>query len=171
MNLNEEQKAAVARWVSEGASVADVQKRLGEEFSLRPTYMDVRFLIDDLELTLADKPAPKEPPPAPVGGPAKNAGNDGAVDADTAATELIDDGAAPGGGGKVSVTIDKITKPGSLASGTVAFSDGNKAQWFLDQMGRLALNPSTPGYKPSQADVMAFQRELQALIEQQGGMF
>ncbi|MCC5806830.1 MAG: hypothetical protein JJU00_10940 [Opitutales bacterium] len=171
--MSEEQKAAVARWVGEGASVADVQKRLGEEYSLRPTYMDVRFLIDDLELTLADKPAPKEPPPAPppADSGAKTAGHDGTMHSDTAETELIDDGAAPGGGGKVAVTIDKITKPGSLVSGAVTFGDGNKAQWFLDQMGRLALNPSTPGYKPSQADVMAFQRELQSIIEQQGGMF
>ncbi len=169
MNLTEDQKAAVAEWVRGGASVSDVQKRLEEEFKQRHTYMDVRFLIDDLDLTLADKPAPAEPPPPPS--PGGDPRSDGAMDADTAETELIDDGSAPGGGGKVSVTIDKITKPGALASGMVTFGDGNKAQWFLDQMGRLALNPSTPGYKPSQTDVMAFQRELQSIIERQGGMF
>lgn len=164
MKLNEEQKSSVARWVADGASVAEVQKRLEEEFSLRPTYMDVRFLIDDLELSLKDK----TPPPSPE----DDGGIGGRASApEPAETELIDEDVPAGGGGKVSVSIDKITKPGALVSGTVVFGDANKAQWFLDQTGRLALNPSTPGHKPSQADVMAFQRELQSLIEQQGGMF
>jgi hypothetical protein len=32
---------------------------------------------------------------------------------------------------------------------------------MLDQSGRLGLNPSTPDYRPNQADVLAFQDELQ----------
>ncbi|HEU4679399.1 MAG TPA: hypothetical protein VFS35_07755, partial [Terrimicrobiaceae bacterium] len=70
--------------------------------------------------------------------------------------------------GKVSVTIDQITRPGAMISGRATFSDGQKAEWYLDQTGRLGLNPSTPGYRPSQQDVMDFQVELEKLARSQG---
>lgn len=150
MSVTAEQKEAVVRWIRSGATLADVQKRLGEEFQLNLTYMDVRFLVDDLDLQIADTKA-KTPPPdlsklPPAGAP--NAG------------------AQPG---KVKVAIDQVTRPGALVSGSVTFSDGQKAQWFFDQMGRLGLNPSTPGYKPKEQDLAAFQRELQAAVEARGG--
>ena len=109
--------------------------------------MDVRFLIDDLELELPDTPT-YTPAPDP-----------------TATTEAA---AAPGA---VSVSIDKITRPGTLISGSVTFSDGERAQWSLDQMGRLALNASQPGYKPSKEDLADFQRELQAAVEEKGNFY
>ena len=52
MTLTDEQKAAVAEWVRDGAGLSDVQKRLQSEFDISMTYMDVRFLVIDLELTL-----------------------------------------------------------------------------------------------------------------------
>ena len=58
MSLTPEQKQTVAGWVTEGDSLSVVQKKLLEEFKISMTYMDVRFLVDDLELTLKD-PAPK----------------------------------------------------------------------------------------------------------------
>jgi hypothetical protein len=47
----------------------------------------------------------------------------------------------------------------------VTFSDGETAEWMLDQTGRLGLNPTKPGYRPSEADVMSFQRELQRVAQ------
>jgi hypothetical protein len=35
-------------------------------------------------------------------------------------------------------------------------------------MGRLGLNPSTAGYRPSKQDVMDFQVELEKLARSQG---
>ena len=61
--------------------------------------------------------------------------------------------------------MDTITKPHALASGKVTFSDGETADWMLDQTGRLGLNPSQPGYRPSEADIMSFQRELQRVAQ------
>ncbi|MEY3774315.1 MAG: hypothetical protein RLZZ129_1095, partial [Verrucomicrobiota bacterium] len=58
MTLTPEQKAAVASWVAAGANLSLVQKRLADEFKIALTYRDVRFLVDDLDLTLKD-PAPK----------------------------------------------------------------------------------------------------------------
>jgi hypothetical protein len=66
------------------------------------------------------------------------------------------------------VTIDQITRPGAMVSGRTTFSDGQTAEWYLDQTGRLGLNPSTPGYRPSQQDVMDFQMELEKLARNQG---
>jgi hypothetical protein len=64
--------------------------------------------------------------------------------------------------------VDTLTKPGSLASGNVTFSDGNSAEWYLDQMGRLGLAPKTEGYRPSAADVQEFQIALEREIRRSG---
>jgi len=66
------------------------------------------------------------------------------------------------------VTIDQIMKPGMMISGNVTFSDGETAAWYLDQMGRLGLDPKTIGYRPAERDVLAFQVELQRLARTQG---
>lgn len=148
MNLSEEDKKAVASWVAEGASLAEVQRRLKEERGVSVTYMDVRFLVDDLQLQLKEQPKQSE-----------------AVERLAAAKQEGDSarsGPPPGG---VSVTMDTITKPHALASGKVTFSDGETAEWMLDQTGRLGLNPTKPGYRPSEADIMSFQRELQRVAQ------
>jgi hypothetical protein len=36
---------------------------------------------------------------------------------------------------------------------------------MLDQTGRLGLNPTNPEYRPTEADIMAFQRELQRVAQ------
>lgn len=161
MDLTEEQKRMIASWVADGANVAEVQSRLAAEYQLNLTYMDVRFLIDDLELSLQDKAS------------------------EAAATEVVDDtagdaaaagaipfpgeeegAAAPAGG--VRVTVDPVQRPGALINGAVVFSDGTSAEWQLDQTGRLGLVPSVEGYKPSQADLQEFQLALQKELQKQG---
>lgn len=148
MNLTQEQKQLVSVWVADGASLAEVQRRLKEECAVSATYMDVRFLVDDLKLQLKEQP--KQSEAADRLAAAKQEG------------ESARSGPPPGG---VSVTMDTITKPHALASGKVTFSDGQSAEWMLDQTGRLGMNPSQPGYRPSQADVMAFQQELQRVAQ------
>ena len=64
--------------------------------------------------------------------------------------------------------VDQVTRPGALVSGKVTFSDGKGADWYLDQMGRLGLVPKETGYKPSEADLMEFQAELQNELSRQG---
>ena len=75
-------------------------------------------------------------------------------------------GVPPDGG--VSVKVAAVARPGALVSGNVTFSDGNGAEWHLDQMGRLGLSPKQPGYKPSPADLEAFQIELQEELQKLG---
>ena len=54
-----------------------------------------------------------------------------------------------------------------MVSGTVTFSDGKTAVWYLDQQGRLGVTPGEQGYRPPEGDVEEFQvlldRELQKL--------
>ena len=146
MTLTDDQRAAIARWIDAGATLPEIQKRLKEELQISLTYLETRMLADDLKLSLKEPEKPAEPKaaePLPPEPPA----------------------AAPG---KVSVSIDQIMKPGTMISGNATFSDGQKAEWYLDQTGRLGLNPSTPGYRPSQQDVMDFQMELERLARSQG---
>ena len=59
MILSDTQKVIVAEWVQNGRSLADVQRSLREEFDISLTYMDVRFLVDDLDVKM---PEPKVEP-------------------------------------------------------------------------------------------------------------
>src|SRR3954469_18740161 len=56
MSLTPEQAAAVSSWVTAGDNLSTIQKKLREHFSVALTYMDVRFLVDDLNLQLKDAP-------------------------------------------------------------------------------------------------------------------
>jgi hypothetical protein len=167
MNLDESQRQQVAKWIGEGLKLSDIQNKLTAEFGVRLTYMELRFLLDDLKL----KPKDAEPPPAPTlaaktppaaAGPAAPQ-----HPAPGAGAEDADDEKVPAGG-SVSVTMDQVTRPGALVSGKVTFSDGQGAEWYLDQMGRLGVVARQQGYKPSQADLMAFQAELQTELAKMG---
>ena len=161
MNLDEAQRQRVTAWVLQGAKLSEIQTRLAEEFKIKLTYMEVRFLVDDLKLKLKDPEPPKvvEPPP-----PAKPA------TAPAASNQTLpgDKAALPPGGGKVSVGVDQITRPGAIVSGKVTFSDGQTADWYLDQTGRLSVVPKQQGYKLSQADVQDFQIALQQEVAKLG---
>ena len=153
MNLTEEQRQRVTAWIVQGAKLSEIQNRLGQEFGLRLTYMETRLLVDDLKLTPKDPEPPKtEKPPAP--------------DAKKPAEEKPPaDTAKPGG---VSLTVDQIARPGAFVSGKVTFSDGQKAEWYLDQTGRLGVIPAQQGYKPPAADVQQFQILLQDELQKMG---
>jgi hypothetical protein len=113
-----------------------------------------------LNVTPQDKPEPeKSATLEPAAPPAEEPGvfkNESAMPAESAAT------------GPVRVTADELAAPYALLSGKATFSDGVTADWMIDEMGRLVFNPSKPGYRPSQADAAAFQRELQRVAELRG---
>jgi hypothetical protein len=158
MQLTDEQKKKVAAWLEEGVKLSDIQTRIGSEFNVKLTYMEVRFLIDDLKLQVKDPVVEAPPaPPAPVAG-------DPSVPAE--AELMPPDGAA--GPGTVKVTTDALARPGTMVSGGVTFSDGQKAAWYLDQMGRLGLTADTKGYRPSQEDLLDFQAALQNEMAKMG---
>jgi len=144
MKLDEAQRQKVAAWIAEGAKLSEIQNRLTAEFGIKLTYMEARFLVDDLKLTPHDPEPPKvvEPPAA-----AKP----------LATTPVAPADGNPAAGGKVSVTVDQIARPGALVSGKVTFSDSQTAEWYLDQTGRLGA-----------ADVQDFQLALQQEVAKLG---
>ncbi|HAS81865.1 MAG TPA: hypothetical protein DCS43_04125 [Verrucomicrobia bacterium] len=156
--LNDQQKATVTTWVREGCGLSEIQRRLTREFDMRPTFMDVRLLILDLGLDIKDAKAEQEKVNA------EKAKADAAL-SDAGQADLDDDLGEDAG---LTVEVDRLVKPGALISGTVRFSDGVKAGWMVDQMGRLSLNPETPGYRPSPEDIESFQRALQQEIAKKG---
>ena len=165
MNLDESQKKQVSTWIADGMKLAEIQKRLITEFGVNLTYMEVRFLVDDLKLVPKD-PAPPKAPAAPPAEPSLAAPS--APSAPAPAGGLIGQEPPATAGGNVSVNVDAVTRPGALVSGTVLFSDGQSAAWYLDQMGRLGIVPKQQGYKPAAADLESFQRGLEAELSKLG---
>lgn len=156
MNLTDEQRQRITAWILQGAKLSEIQTRLNQEFNLKLTYMETRFLVDDLKLT------PKDPEPPKVEKAAAPEPKKPAEEKKEAA-----DAPKPGGGG-VSVVVDQIARPGAIVSGKVTFSDGQKAEWYLDQTGRLGVIPAQQGYKPPAADVQQFQMALQDELQKMG---
>jgi hypothetical protein len=160
MTLDEKQKQQVAAWVEAGLKLSEIQTRLASELGLKLTYMEVRFLVDDLHLTLKDSEPAKSAEAPPRNVESAKTGKQGVTTAQMAPS-------VPAAGG-VTVSVDTLTKPGALVSGKVSFSDGNMADWYLDQMGRLGLVPKKEGYRPSAADLQDFQMALEREISRAG---
>ncbi|HEV7403555.1 MAG TPA: hypothetical protein VGO11_11530 [Chthoniobacteraceae bacterium] len=151
MELTQEQRQKVTEWIAAGQKLSEIQERMGVEFDLRMTYMDARLLVDDLKLTPKDPVIPE--PPKPPAEPA----DAGAPDA------VPGEADAPVGAGQCSVTVDTVMKAGAMVSGKATFSDGQTAEWYLDQMGRFGLIPAVEGYRPPQSDIA----EVQALLDRE----
>lgn len=171
LELNDAQKKAVKEWVSGGAGLSEVQNRLIQEFGLKPTYMDVRLLVLDIGAAVQDRaPATGSDAAAalvePVGSAAVSDSPAAPLEGDEAPFPAADE--QPAGAGHVTVEVDRLMKPGALVSGTVLFSDGVRAQWSLDQYGRLGLSGTPPAYRPAQNDVQEFQIALQKELARQG---
>jgi len=139
--LSEDQIASIRSWAVAGAQLPEIQLRMKDDLGLSVTYMDTRFVILDLGIELLEE---KKEEPLP---------------------EVKE---TPVPTGKVTVTMDSIAMAGALVSGKAVFSDGESAIWMLDQTGRPALDPDTPGYSPNQADILEFQKQLRAHIESTG---
>ena len=147
-DLSPEQIESIKSWAAEGDQLPDIQKKLKEECSLNVTYMDTRFIVLDLKIDLASEEEPEESTP------------------EEEAASPMDPASAPAGG--VKVELDQITRPGAMVSGRIVFSDGEKAAWFIDQTGRPGLETDTPGYEPSEGDLIGFETQLRELMSKGG---
>ncbi|MGA2016412.1 MAG: hypothetical protein ABSH26_05615 [Opitutaceae bacterium] len=176
MTLTADQKKTVSEWVASGDTLYAVQKKLSDQMKIQMTYMDVRFLVDDLNLQLKD-PEPKADasdvsrgaPAAERKGFLEKAKEKLGLSAGAAPGPAEDDeeleGPAPTSG--VRVTVDKVNlNPNAMASGTVTFGDGVTGKWMVDHQGRPALlELSKPGYRPSPAEAQAFMQELSLALQ------
>ncbi len=148
MELSDTQRATIASWVSDHKSLAEVQNLLREEFGISMTYMDVRFLVDDLNINYKEPEVEEE------------------VAEDNVA-EIVEKPEVGASG--VNVEVNPVTPPGALVAGTATFSDGKQMQWQLSAAGQIGLLPGDdPDYRPSPEDVQDFQTQLQKVLQQQG---
>ena len=65
------------------------------------------------------------------------------------------------------VDVDKVVRPGVQLSGSVTFASGAKGTWYIGQRG-LGVEPDEGSAKPTQKDVILFQRKLQEVLQKQG---
>jgi hypothetical protein len=146
-------KLFVGELLNEGLSLSDIQKKLQNEKNIKMTFLDLRLLASELEAVdwtkqKADIEAAKAE---------EKAKEDKKKEADNKADNA----------GKTVVEVSRLKRPGALANGTVEFASGAKAEWILDQSGRLALDKQTG--EPTPEDVQEFQEELQSILTK-GGM-
>jgi hypothetical protein len=114
------------------------------------TYMEARMLVDDLKLLPKETFVPEPPKPAEPVAPEGLPGEE------------------PAPAGDVRMTVDTLTRPGCMVSGSVTFSDSETAQWYLDSTGRLGMVPPTPGYRPPEKDIPVFQMLLDNEFSKRG---
>jgi hypothetical protein len=151
---NDERKPIVAQLLKEGKSLSEIQDFLRKEKGDSITYMELRLLLSEMpDAKLPEKELLKTvaPPAAPA------SVKPGVADAQAS-------------GGKLSISVDQMPAPGSMLSGYARFSSGAKGHWFLDEMGRLGLEPELGSSKPTQKDMQEFSTELRRMLQQTGGM-
>jgi DNA-binding transcriptional MerR regulator len=144
---NDERKQIIRNLLAEGQTLSQIQDYLRKEKDDSITYMELRLLLSEMPDTkLPEKEQPKTPIVAP------------------AATTPT-----PEPAGKLSISVDQMPPPGAMLSGYVRFASGAKAHWFIDEMGRLGLEPELGSGKPTQEDMKEFSIELRRMLQQSGG--
>ena len=138
---NEERKPIVAQLLKEGRSLSEIQDYLRKERGDSITYMELRLLLSEMP----DAKLPEKEPPKPV--------------------VLPPEPKPAAAAGKLSISVDQTPAPGTMLSGYARFNSGAKAHWFLDEMGRLAVEPELGSEKPTQKDMQEFSTELRRLLQ------
>lgn len=150
--MDEQQRnQIIAEKLNEGYSLEEVQNFLAEEYDLNITYLDLRLIAADLEVDWKQQ-------------------EDEKTVTENSSGQILDDTQEPeaeagGGSGGTQVTVDKVTRPDAVMSGTVSFASGAKAKWFIDHSHQLSLAPEEGSEKPSQDDIVEFQQELQKVLK------
>ena len=158
-SLSEEQITKIQAWADAGTELSEIQKLLGTELNVGATYLETRFLLDDLGIEIHVEP---EPEPESEQMPEAALDSEDHPGAEQAEEPGLENDA------HATVTIDTVQRPGAIVSGRVTFDGGESAAWWLDQMGRLGMDSDNSDFKPSEPQLMIFQRELQRVIQEKG---
>jgi hypothetical protein len=153
---NEERKQTVRQLLKEGQTLSQIQDYLRKEKGDSITYMELRLLLSEMpDVKLPDKEPPKPPNVGAASVPRQT--DRGAQAPPTLQPES-----------KLSISVDQVPAPGAMLSGYARFSSGAKAHWFLDEMGRLGLEPELGSSKPTKQDTQEFTTELKRMLQQHG---
>ncbi len=173
----------IKQCIDSGMALSEIQKELAAQFDLHLTYMELRLIASDMAVSWdkqdakaeAAKPkTPAKPAAAKAPGGAENPygdaddggdaeppmGDDGMFDDDAADGQDGQDGS----GGKTTIQISQIVRPGTSLSGTVKFGSGASGEWYVDGMGRLGYEPDEGSSKPTGQDLREFQAELRKAL-------
>lgn len=140
----------IAKLLEDGMSLSDLQKTLETKYGCKLTYMELRLISADLKVSWKRQDAER----AKAMALEKDLSKAAAQAAETP--------------GATQVTISKLVRPGSVLSGEVTFKSGARAEWFVDQAGRLGLNPIGTA-QPDKEDIQDFQVELQKAVQNRMG--
>ena len=105
MNLSDSQKQQVSAWLEQGLKVADVQKKMAAELGVTMTYMEVRFLLDDLRLNPKDPEPPKQPGPESPIAPLTASGPSPLPASPVTGEPVV---------GGLKLTVDTLARPGTV---------------------------------------------------------
>ena len=148
-SMTEEQIAQVRQWAADGATLQDIQQRLVADLDIRVTFLETRFLLEDLKIELIPEPEPEAEEKA---------------ETETPASPVEEEDTA----GKIVLKVDELQRPGTLVSGKVTFAGGQKAQWALDQFGRFSFQPDDLDFRPEEEEMVEFQNQLSLSLRRLG---
>ena len=149
---NEERKQVVRELLGKGQTLSQILDYLHKEKNDAITYMDLRLLLSEMpDVKLPGEGVAESRHHWPWHRSALTVG--GAQIPRQA-------------GGKLSISVDQMPAPGAMLSGYARFSSGAKAHWFLDEMGRLGIEPELGSSKPTQKDTQEFTTELKRMLQQ-----
>ena len=140
-------KKFMAEKIAENVSLSDIQTLVNEKFNTRMTFMDIRILASELEV---DWRSEEEKVPEVL------------KEEEKAEEKAENTENTPA---KTTVELNKIVRPGAIASGSVNFASGVYAEWYIDNSGRLGLD-KVKGGKPTEQDIEDFQVEMQKIFSE-----
>lgn len=165
-----ERNEFIMNCLNEGLSLNDVQNRLSEEMGIHMTYMELRMLTSELQVSWEaqdrraeaarpkSKPAPEaQRPAAQQANPAEESMADENMNA---AAETEEPGEAADDTNGTVVEVSKVQRPGYSMSGTVKFGSGASGEWFVDGYGRLGFEKDELSSDPTEEDLKSFQPAL-----------
>ena len=153
MNNSAEIKKFMAEKIAEKISLSEIQSLVNEKFNTKMTFMDIRILASELEMDWQRREEEEKAAAVQAENEEENKENSENNDAEASK--------APG---KTTVELNKIVRPGALASGSVHFASGVYAEWYIDNNGRLGLDKVVGG-RPSEQDIADFQTEMEKIFQ------
>lgn len=149
-NVSDEQLSMVRLWASQGIDLNGIQKKLAAECGVHLTFMEVRFLLLDHGIEIAQPQAEKAPEQ-----PAQPAQA-------TPEAQQTETPTAPAAMGtptpvKPKMMLDDIQIPGTILSGKCEFPSGTKVSWQIDQMGQLACEQLSGTMTPDEQQAFVFE--------------
>ncbi len=160
----DEVKKIVYESLQKGVSLPEIQKILHDKGEII-TFLDLRLMASELEnVDWKNLAGEKEKEKAAADAAAKKKEEKAArKDEDAGGEEDVISGDKGEWTGGTKIEISKLARHGVALSGSATFASGVKADWFVDQMGRLGLEKATG--KPTPEDIQEFQVELQKSLQ------